>query len=164
MGASEGTVTMKSQIERAKELVAILGNGQIHTMTMRRALKTRKSSTLEAVKESTTQIRAVGYENTAKVKALRESGVERSETPSGYVPEEGFGGKVLRNERSGRLHLNVGVVESGNGSSKVLVDGQEVAIESIADELLASETRKRERNPEAQRWMRPAIDNVVEIV
>ena len=154
---------MNTQIERAQELVNILGNGQIHTMTMRRALKTRKSSTLVGIKESTTQIRAVGYENTAKVKALRDSGVERSETPSGYVPEEGFNGRVLRNERSGRLHLNVGVVESGNGSSKVLVDGQEVAIESIADELLSSETRKRDRDPEAQRWMRPAVDNIVEI-
>jgi hypothetical protein len=155
---------MKTQIERAQELINILGNGQIHTMTMRRALKTRKSSTLVGVKESTTQIRAVGYENTAKVKALRESGVERSEIPSGYVPEEGFGGKVLRNERSGRLHLNVGVVESGNGSSKVLVDGQEVSIESIADELLSSETRKRDRDPEAQRWMRPAVENIIGIV
>jgi hypothetical protein len=154
---------MKTQIEKAQELVAILGNGQIHTMTMQRPLKTRKSSVLVGIKESTTQVRAVAYENTAKVKAKRESGIERTTIPSGYTPEEGFNGTVLRNDKSNRLHLNVAVVQSGNHSSKVLVGGEEVAIESIADELLSSETRVRERNPDEQQWMRPAVENIIGI-
>jgi hypothetical protein len=59
--------------------------------------------------------------------------------------------------------LNVAVVQSGNHSSKVLVGGEEVAIESIADELLSSETRVRERNPDEQQWMRPAVENIIGI-
>ena len=155
---------MTTQIEKARELVAKLGNGQIHTMTTQRPLKTLKDSTLEGVKESTTQVRAVAYENTSKVKALRESGVQRSDTPSGYEPVEGFDGKVLKSIKTGRLHLNVAVVASGNSSSRILVDGQEVALESIAGELQSSDRNPRKRNPDAQGWMRPAIDSVKELV
>lgn len=144
--------------------MALLGNGQIHTMTTQRPLKTLKGSALEGVKESTTQVRAVGYENTAKVKALREGGVERSDTPSGFEAVEGFDGKVLKSISTGRLHLNVAVVASGNGSSRMLVAGEEVSRESIADELQSSDRNPRKRNPNSQGWMRPAIDNVVEIV
>jgi hypothetical protein len=164
MSASEGTVTMKTEIQKAQELVALLGNGQIHTMTTKRPLKTLKDSTLVGVKESTTQVRAVAYENTGKVKALRESGVERSDTPSGFEAVEGFNGKVLKSIKTGRLHLNVAVVDSGNGSSRMLVDGKEVTRESIAHHLQSSDRNPRKRSANAQGWMRPAVDSIEELV
>ncbi len=164
MSASEGTVTMKTEMQRAQEIVALLGNGQIHTITTKRPLKTLKDSTLVGVKESTTQVRAVAYENTSKVKALRESGVERSDIPSGFEAVEGYGGKLLKSIKTGRLHLNVAVVDSGNGSSRMLVDGKEVTRESIAHHLQASDRNPRKRSANAQGWMRPAVDSVEELV
>lgn len=155
---------MKTQIERARELVDILGNGQIHTMTTKRPLKTLKDSPLVGEKESTVQVRAVAYENTAKVKALRESGIQRSDIPSGFEVVEGFNGKVLKSIKTGRLHLNVAVVDSGNGSSRFLVDGQEVTRESIAHHLQASDRNPRKRSANAQGWMRPSLDSVESLV
>ena len=161
---------MTTDYKKASALIAQLGNGEIHTMTTRRPLHTRAKSTLKGVKESRQQIRAVAYENTAKTKALREAGVQRSETPSGYETTglEEFGGKVLRNKKSGNLHLNVAFVRALD--SRYIVDGETVDLESIAPELLASETRDRSKpvkvapngqELETQLWTRPKIASIV---
>tara|TARA_B100000287_G_scaffold82464_1_gene75162 strand:- start:19967 stop:20467 length:501 start_codon:yes stop_codon:yes gene_type:complete len=161
---------MDIDYKKASALVARLGNGEIHTMTTRRPLRTRAKSTLVGEKESRQQIRAVAYENTAKTKALREAGVQRSETPSGYETTglEEFGGKVLRNIKSGNLHLNVAFVRALD--SRFIVDGQTVELDSIASELLGSETKKRTASVkvapngqelEAQSWTRPKISSIV---
>lgn len=164
-------IKMKTTLQRASELLTKLGNGQIHTMTMERPLKVRKSSELVGTKRSKTQVRVVAYENTAKVLAKRDAGFERSETPSGYeiTGLENFKGKVLRGVNSRDLHLNLAVVR-GLGS-EFIVDGGPVEVESIAHELLSSETKKStpkvEIDPatgetlEVQKWMRPKVANIV---
>jgi hypothetical protein len=163
---------MKTTLQKASELIAKLGGGQIHTMTMRRPIATLKSSDLVGVKESKTQVRAVAYENTAKTKALRKAGVERSEIPSGYETTglENFKGKVLRGVKSRELHLNLAFVRSLD--SVFIVDGDHVEIDSIAHEIQASEKRvSKNATPkidpntgaelEVQRWMRPKVANIV---
>ena len=161
---------MKSDYKKASALIAQLGNGEIHTMTTRRPLRARTKSTLVGEKESRQQIRAVAYENTAKTKALREAGVQRSETPSGYETTglEEFGGKVLRNTKSGNLHLNVAFVRALD--SHFIVDGEKVELDSIASELLGSETKKRSTTVKVapngeelktQSWTRPKITSIV---
>ena len=163
---------MDIDYKKASALIAQLGNGEIHTMTTRRPLHTRDKSTLVGEKESRQQIRAVAYENTAKTKALREAGVQRSETPSGYETTglEEFSGKVLRNKKSGNLHLNVAFVRALD--SRFIVDGETVELDSIASELLASETRERSKpvkvapngqELETQSWTRPKISSIVGI-
>ena len=167
---SRPLLKMDIDYKKASALIAQLGNGEIHTMTTRRPLRTRAKSTLAGEKESRQQIRAVAYENTAKTKALREAGVQRSETPSGYETAglEEFGGKVLRNTKSGNLHLNVAFVRALD--SRYIVDGQTVELDSIAPELLASETRERSKavkvtpngeELETQSWTRPKIASIV---
>jgi hypothetical protein len=163
---------MDIDYKKASALIAQLGNGEIHTMTTRRPLRTRTKSTLRGEKESRQQIRAVAYENTAKTKAIREAGVQRSETPSGYETAglEEFGGKVLRNIKSGNLHLNVAFVRALD--SRYVVDGETVELDSIASELLGSETKKRAASVkvapngeelETQAWTRPKIASIVGI-
>ena len=159
MSASEGTFTMK-----AKDIIEKLNGGKIRTVVMKRMLPI-KTKVLKAgnnpgiiEKESIMQVRGgVEYEKMAKIRAKRDSGIERTDKPSPYKLANGFERTILEHKNNGTLHAALAPLNNGYGSTKYLLNGQPVELEAIKPFIYAQSKSK------GSDWMTPNVDTIKEI-